>query len=187
MKYTKEALIEKYNSGEKLKFLFFWGHTPSFDGAVTKACFSQWWDCAFTVDGVEYHTAEQYMMAQKAVLFSDEKVRQEIMEADHPKQYKALGRKISGFKQDIWDKNCCDIVIKGNLAKFSQNESMKSFLLNTKDRVLVEASPYDRIWGIGMSKDDKDIENPLLWKGTNFLGFCLMEVRDRLRENDLLI
>ena len=187
MKYTKEALIEKYNSGEKLKFLFFWGHTADPDGTVTKACFSQWWDCSFTVDGVEYHTAEQYMMAQKAVLFSDEKVRQEIMEADHPKQYKALGRKISGFKQDIWDKNCCDIVIRGNLAKFSQNESLKSFLLNTKERVLVEASPYDKIWGIGMSMDHKDCENPLLWKGTNFLGFCLMEVRDRLRENDLLI
>ncbi|MDE6579498.1 MAG: NADAR family protein [Ruminiclostridium sp.] len=182
MKYTKEALIEKYNSGEKIKFLFFWGHTPSFNGTVTKACFSQWWDCRFTVDGTEYHTAEQYMMSQKAVLFSDEKVRQEIMEAVHPKQYKALGRKISGFKQEIWDSNCREIVIKGNLAKFSQNESLKSFLLNTKDRVLAEASPYDKIWGIGMSKDDKDCENPLLWKGENFLGFCLMEVRDLLRE-----
>ncbi len=181
MNYTKEKIIERYNSGERIKYLFFWGHTPSFDGAVTKACLSQWWDCRFTAEGIEYHTAEQYMMYQKAVLFSDKKVGEEIMAASHPKEYKALGRKIKGFNQEIWDKSCCDIVIKGNLAKFSQNESLKSFLLNTKDRVLAEASPYDRIWGIGMSSEDKNCENPLLWRGTNFLGFCLMEVRDILR------
>lgn len=182
MKYTKDIIIDKFNSGERIKYLFFWGHSPSSDGKITKTCFSQWWDCSFTADGVEYHTAEQYMMAQKAVLFSDEKVRQEIMQSSYPKQYKALGRKISGFDQEIWDSNCCDIVIRGNLAKFSQNESLKSFLLNTKERVLVEASPYDRIWGIGMSAEDKDCENPLLWRGKNLLGFCLMEVRDILRE-----
>lgn len=182
MKYTREIIEERFRRGERLKFIFFWGHKPSADGGITKSCFSQWWNCNFTVDGVEYNTAEQYMMAQKAVLFGDEKIRAEIMTASHPKQYKALGREISGFKQDIWDKNCREIVVKGNVAKFSQNEALKAFLLSTNTRVLVEASPYDKIWGIGMGADDSRCENPTLWNGTNFLGFCLMEARDIIRE-----
>ena len=182
MKYSRDTIIERFNKGERLKYVFFWGHGKTLDESITKTCLSQWWDCKFTVDGVEYNTAEQYMMAQKAVLFGDEKIRAEIMAASHPKQYKDLGRKISGFKQDIWDKNCCDIVVKGNVAKFSQNEELKSFLLNTNMRILVEASPYDKIWGIGMGADDSRCENPALWNGTNYLGFCLMEVRDIIRE-----
>lgn len=182
MKYTRALIEDKFQRGERLKFIFFWGHKPEADGSVTKSCFSQWWDCVFTVDGVEYRTAEQYMMAQKAVLFGDEAVRGEIMAASHPKQFKELGRKIRGFNQEVWDKNCCDIVIKGNVAKFSQNEDLKAFLLGTNMRVLVEASPYDKIWGIGMGADDRRAENPTLWNGTNFLGFCLMEARDIIRE-----
>lgn len=186
MKYSRNLIEDKFRCGERLKFIFFWGHgqTGSADGSVTKSCLSQWWDCKFTVDGVEYHTAEQYMMAQKAALFGDEKVCAEIMSAKHPKQFKALGRKVTGFVQESWDANCCDIVIKGNVAKFSQNEELKAFLLNTKERVLVEASPLDKIWGIGMGEDNEKCENPTLWNGTNLLGFCLMEVRDILRNKD---
>lgn len=183
MKYTRELIEEQFRRGERLKYVFFWGHKPAADGSITKSCFSQWWSCKFTVDSVEYNTAEQYMMAQKAVLFGDEKIRAEIMAASHPKQYKDLGRRISGFKQDIWDKSCRDIVVKGNVAKFSQNEELKAFLLNTNSRILVEASPYDRIWGIGMGADDPRCENTTLWNGTNFLGFCLMEARDIIRED----
>ena len=184
MKYTRELIEEKFKRGERLKYIFFW--KPSSNGStdITKNCLGQWEECRFTVDGVEYHTAEQFMMAQKAVLFGDEEIRREIMAAKHPKQYKDLGRKIKGFVQDVWDKNCCDIVIRGNVAKFSQNEDMKAFLLNTKERVLVEASPFDKIWGIGMKEDDPRAENPTLWNGTNFLGFCLMEVRDILRDGE---
>lgn len=182
MKYTRELVEDKFKRGERLKFIFFWGHKPSADGSITKSCFSQWWDCKFTVDGVEYHTAEQYMMAQKAALFGDKEIQGEIMAAAHPKQFEALGQKVKGFVQNVWDKNCCDIVVKGNAAKFSQNEALKAFLLNTNQRVLVEASPYDKIWGIGMGTDDSRCENPMLWNGTNFLGFCLMEVRDIMRE-----
>lgn len=184
MKYTRELIEERFRRSERLKYVFFWGHKPSADGSITKSCFSQWWSCKFSVDGVEYNTAEQYMMAQKAVLFGDGKIRAEIMAASHPKQYKDLGRKISGFKQEVWDKNCREIVVKGNAAKFSQNEELKAFLLNTNTRVLVEASPYDKIWGIGMGADDPRCENPTLWLGTNFLGFCLMEVRDIIREGN---
>lgn len=183
-KYTRSLIEDKFKRGERLKFIFFWGHKPSADGSITKSCFSQWWDCKFIVDGVEYHTAEQYMMAQKAALFGDKEMQKEIMAASHPKQFKALGQKVKGFVQEVWDKNCCDIVVKGNAAKFSQNEILKAFLLNTNQRVLVEASPYDKIWGIGMGTDDSRCENPTRWNGTNFLGFCLMEVRDILREQE---
>lgn len=182
MKYTREIIENKFRQGEYLKYIFFWGHKPSADGSVTKSCFSQWWDCRFVVDGVEYHTAEQYMMAQKAVLFGDEKIRAEIMAAGHPKIFKALGQKVAHFDQKVWDENCCDIVIRGNVAKFSQNPELREFLLGTNMRVLVEASPYDNIWGIGMGADDRKCENPTLWNGTNYLGFCLMEVRDIIRE-----
>ena len=182
MKYTRDIIIKMFNSKKRMKYIFFWGHRPSADGSITKSCFSQWFACHFTVDGVKYSTAEQYMMAQKALLFGDNKIYNEIMKAFHPKQFKALGRMISGFDEKIWNENKTDIVIKGNLAKFSQNQELKYFLLNTNERVLVEASPYDSIWGIGMSSDDLSCENPTLWKGENLLGFCLMEVRDIIKQ-----
>lgn len=181
MKYSRELIIEKFRRNERLKYVFFWGHQPSADGSITKSCFSQWFDCRFTADGVEYTTAEQYMMAQKALLFGDSEIYKKIMEAYHPKQFKDLGRKISGFDENVWNCNKSDIVIKGNLAKFSQNEELKSFLLGTGERILVEASPYDKIWGIGMSANDTKCENPETWNGENLLGFCLMEVRDLIK------
>lgn len=181
MKYTRDMTIKRFNDGERMKYIFFWGHKPSADGSITKSCFSQWYDCRFTVDGVEYSTAEQYMMSQKALLFGDNKIYSEIMNAYHPKQFKDLGRKISGFNEKVWNANKTDIVIKGNTAKFSQNQELKYFLLNTNNRILVEASPYDKIWGIGMKSDDTRCENPTLWNGENLLGFCLMEVRDIIK------
>ncbi|MCH5204887.1 MAG: NADAR family protein [Oscillospiraceae bacterium] len=183
MKYTRELIEDKFKRGERLKYIFFWKPAAAGAVGVTKCCLGQWEDCRFTVDGVEYHTAEQYMMAQKALLFKDEMIRAEIMAANHPKQYKDLGQKVSGFVQEIWDENRCDIVIRGNVAKFSQNEDLKAFLLNTGERVLVEASPFDKIWGIGMKENDPKAENPTLWNGMNLLGFCLMEVRDILRND----
>lgn len=179
MKYSREMIIEKYNSKEKLKYIFFWGHTQKGD-EITKSCFSQWYPCSFVADGVTYNTAEQYMMAQKALLFQDEKVFEEIMEAKHPKQYQALGRKVRGFNQKLWDEKKGQIVIDGNYAKFSQNKPLKEFLLTTGDRVLVEASPYDKVWGIKLAQDTPNIENPTIWKGENLLGFALMEVREML-------
>lgn len=181
MKYTRDIIAKRFNGGERMKYIFFWSHRPSADGSITKSCFSQWFDCHFTVDGVEYSTAEQYMMAQKSLLFGDDKIYNEIMNASHPNQFKSLGRKISGFNEKVWNENKTDIVIKGNIAKFSQNQELKYFLLNTNNRILVEASPYDKIWGIGMKSDDTRCENPTLWDGENLLGFCLMEVRDIIK------
>ncbi len=181
MKYSVEYAKKLMDSENRLKYVFFWGHNPSADGSIGKECFSQWYECNFTVDGVLYHTAEQYMMAQKAILFGDGEVYNEIMNASHPNQYKALGRKIKNFNEKIWHENRTDIVIRGNFAKFSQNPEIRDFLVNTGSRVIVEASPYDRIWGIGMSAKNPDSTDPEKWRGLNLLGFCLMEVRDMVK------
>ncbi|MDE6797543.1 MAG: NADAR family protein [Ruminococcus sp.] len=182
MKYSVTDMCKRFDKKEKLKYVFFWGHTPSPDGTITKTCLSQWYNCKFTVDGVEYSTAEQYMMSQKAILFGDTEVNKEIMSAKHPKQFKALGRKIRNFNEKIWNEHKTDIVIKGNYAKFSHNPELKEFLLKTGKRIIVEASPHDKIWGIGMPANTDGIENPAIWNGENLLGFCLMEVRDMLAE-----
>ncbi|EAC3357933.1 hypothetical protein BJM51_07710 [Listeria monocytogenes] len=180
MDYTLEKIQHKYRKGEKLKYIFFWGHQPAEDGKISKSCFSQWWICSFKVDGVEYNCAEQFMMAEKAKLFNDMEMREKILAAKHPKQAKDFGRLIRGFQEDIWLKNRFNIVMRANQAKFSQNEELKKFLMQTKKRILVEASPVDKIWGIGMAADNKNVENPLYWKGLNLLGFALMAVRDEL-------
>ena len=177
MKYSREKVIEWYESNLRPRFLFFYGVKTDFD-QVGKECLSQWYECDFTVDGIRYHTAEQYMMAQKALLFNDKKSFYKIMAADSPREYKAIGRKIKGFNQDVWDEHKYDIVYEGNYAKFSQNKVLGRFLEHTGDTVLVEASPFDEILGIKMSDDNPDIYNPEKWNGQNLLGFVLMDVRD---------
>ncbi|RYU94642.1 NADAR family protein [Emticicia agri] len=181
MKYSTEKLIANQSAGNRNKYLFFWGHQPAKDGSITKTCFSQWWLSAFTVEGVTYATAEHWMMAKKALLFEDKETLHKILSAKSPAEAKKLGRKVKNYQDEVWLANRYAIVKEGNLHKFSQNQALKDFLLNTADRVIVEASPVDSIWGIGMATDHKDIENPEKWKGLNLLGFALMEVRDELR------
>lgn len=178
MKYTVEDIIKRFHD-EKPKFLFFWGHTVKSE--ITKACFSQWFPCQFKEDGITYTTAEHYMMAEKARLFNDHDILEDIMQAESPNQAKKLGRKIKDFNPEIWDQHKYKLVKQGNFLKFSQDESLKKFLLSTGDKILVEASPYDSIWGIGMLETDPGVNNPVLWKGENLLGFALMEVRDELK------
>lgn len=180
MEYNVEYIINQFDKTSRLKYLFFWGHHPSKDGTITKSCLSQWYECSFIVDGIVYHTAEQYMMSQKAKLFDDDITFQRIMNANHPNEFKKLGREVKNFDINVWEANRYKIVLNGNLNKFSQNENIKKFLLNTNNRILVEASPYDTIWGIGLSSDTPNIENPHTWKGLNLLGFALMQVRDNL-------
>lgn len=183
MIYNLEQLRKAYQAGEKFKFLFFWGHTPPTDGGVNQSCFSQWWMCSFQVDGIVYSCTEQYMMAEKARLFGDKAMLEAIMKSDHPKEMKAFGRAVQNFDKQVWSEQCYDIVKRGNLAKFSQNSALWDVMKMTKNRILVEASPRDRIWGIGMGKSNPDAENPLKWRGQNLLGFALTEVRDRLLES----
>jgi len=127
-----------------------------------------------------YKTAEHWMMAKKAELFRDNEVLARIIKANSPAEAKKLGREVKNYNENLWLAARFEIVKEGNYHKFSQNPELKTFLLNTKNRVLVEASPVDAIWGIGMASDDKDVMNPKKWKGLNLLGFALMEVRDEL-------
>ena len=174
-------LCQRYSNGERFKYLYFWSHKQKEPASIiTKSCFSQWYPSHFNIDGIDYATAEHYMMAEKARLFNDQKMLQDILNANNPGLAKALGRQITGFIPEIWEEQCLSIVIKGNLAKFSQNQQLANFLLATQQRILVEASPVDNIWGIGLSQDAPNIDNPLTWCGKNLLGFALMIVREKL-------
>tara|TARA_R110002073_G_scaffold241497_6_gene403523 strand:- start:47674 stop:48237 length:564 start_codon:yes stop_codon:yes gene_type:complete len=180
-----DELKTLYASGKRTRFLMFWGHTAKRGDAVGAWCLSQWFGAAFEIDGVRYATTEHFMMAEKARLFGDEETLEEILRASSPGAAKALGRKVRGFDNDRWCASRYEIVVRGNVGKFSQNSELGAFLTGTKNRVLVEASPPDRVWGIGLAADDERAENPLLWRGLNLLGFALMDVRDTLDHQDL--
>lgn len=126
-------------------------------------------------------TAEHYMIYQKAILFGDSSAANKVLSTRSPGEAKAVGRKVLGFNELKWLEHRFEIVVKANQAKFSSTPELKEFLLNTGDRVLVEASPVDKIWGIGLSTDNSSVGNPNCWKGLNLLGFALMEARDQLR------
>lgn len=182
MKYTRNWLIEKHPT-ETLDYLLFYGHQASKDGGITTSCFSQWWAFhPFISDGITYLTAEHFMMAGKARLFKDEEMLAAILQSSTAAEAKALGRKVQHFDQKKWEEKRCEIVVEGNYLKFSQDEKLASFLLETGSQIIVEASPRDRIWGIGMGRNNEYATQPANWRGRNLLGFCLMEVRDRLRE-----
>jgi ribA/ribD-fused uncharacterized protein len=157
--------------GGKPEYHFFW-----------MGPFSQWNRRTFTIAGIDYPTAEHWMMAEKARLFEDEIALEGIMQAAHPVAAKEFGRKVVGFNAEAWDQVCMDVVVSGNLAKFEQNPDIKYHLLETEGLVLVEASPDDRIWGIGLGTEDPLRLDPANWKGKNYLGFALMEVRKILSQ-----
>ena len=123
-------------------------------------------------------------MAQKANVFGDEEVMNQILAETDQMTIKRLGRLVKNYDDSVWTERRFQIVVEGNLAKFSQNEDLRHFLLSTGDKILVEASPKDTIWGIGFDEFAPEATNPALWNGENLLGFALMEVRDRLKEID---
>lgn len=180
MKYTVDTIRDAISKDGHTSFIYFWGHTPNAH-KITAACLSQWYDCHFEVDNVLYHTTEQYMMASKALLFGDTETFSNIMAASSPADYKKMGREVRNFNAATWDAKKMDIVIRGNMAKFAQNPHLKEFLLSTGEAVLAEASPYDKIWGIGIDREHAEKGGIELWQGENLLGCALMEVRDRLR------
>jgi ribA/ribD-fused uncharacterized protein len=179
--YTLEALLELLDNGKTVKYLFFWGHTPTSKGQIDKSCLSQWWEASFEVSGEKYLTAEHWMMAEKARLFGAEGIRKQILASQHPKEAKKLGRQVPNFDGEIWEQHRFDIVVNGNLHKFRQNPALKTFLIGAANRVLVEASPVDAIWGIGMDQKNSKLYQPHQWKGLNLLGFALMKTRDLLK------
>jgi len=177
MNYNRQLLIEKYPDPPSIPFLFFWGHQPSADGSITQSCLSQWWPAPFEVDGIAYPTAEHWMMAGKARLFSDEAACRAILACSTPAEVKEQGRLVKNFDPVVWDKHKYEIVVRGNAHKFYGHRPLMEYLLSTGNQVLVEASPTDKVWGIGMGAMDKDARNPAEWKGENLLGFALMEIR----------
>lgn len=174
------GLIDDLEQGKTHEYLLFWGHRSPASGVVTKSCFSQWFDAPFESGGHRYRTAEHFMMAHKAELFGDLRTRDEVLAADDPGKAKALGRQVENFVEDVWVRHRWDIVVQANLLKFGQHDGLLRFLLGTGRKVLVEASPLDKIWGIGLSADVPEANDPRKWNGLNLLGFALMEVRARL-------
>jgi ribA/ribD-fused uncharacterized protein len=175
-----DALIAHTAGGSRVKYVHFWGHRPQRDGSVGPGCLSQWWPAPFTVDGVTYATAEHWMMAGKARLFGDEDAERRALAATHPKAAKDVGRSVRGFDDAVWQRERFALVAEGSRHKFGQHAGLRDFLLATAGRVLVEASPLDRVWGIGLSADDERAADPARWRGLNLLGFALMDARDHL-------
>lgn len=153
------------------KFTFFWS---------TKSPFSQWHPSPFVIDGNAFNCAEQYMMYEKAWLFGDEDTAHQILAATSPETQKQLGQKVAPFNQEMWDKHCKQIVHDGNFEKFTQNEELLWKLMATKGTTLVEASPVDVIWGVGLAENDPEIHNREMWRGTNWLGEILTDLREEL-------
>ncbi|CAN5690971.1 NADAR domain-containing protein [soil metagenome] len=182
MHYSKEWLIEQIAQGKEFDYLLFYGHKPSTDGSITASCLSQWYLGEFEIDGIKYLTAEHYMMAEKARLFADQGMLANILACKTPKEAKAFGRQVQNFETEAWQKHCIDIVVRANQAKFLANSGFADWLIATTPKILVEASMWDKIWGIGMVASAPGALEPKRWKGRNLLGFALMEVRDKLVE-----
>lgn len=164
-----------------MRFLFFWNPCPEPDGSIGPGCLSQWWPAPFVVDGVRYATAEHFMMAGKARVFGDAEAEASVLADDDPAHAKAVGRTVRGYDTATWAEHRVDVVTRGNVAKFGAHPDLAAFLAATGDAVLVEASPVDRLWGIGLAADHPDATHPERWPGLNLLGFALADVRDRSR------
>lgn len=157
------------STSDEEHFTLFWGGP-----------FSQWYFSRFNLEGITFTHAEQYMMYKKAEMFEDYQTQQAILSATHPRKQKALGRQVRGFDNTTWLKHAYNIVYDGNYAKFTQNETLKKVLLETHETTLVEASPYDTLWGIGLRQSDLGAYDRRLWRGHNWLGRVLTQLRDDL-------
>lgn len=153
------------------KFNYFWSN---------QSPFSNWFKADFELEGIKFCSTEQHMMYHKALLFDDPEIATKILETSNPGKQKAFGRNVKNFRGDIWDEHCKEIVYQGNKGKFTQNENLLKHLLNTKGKTLVEASPVDAIWGIGLAEDDPRAKNRHTWRGKNWLGEVLTKLRDDL-------
>lgn len=154
-------------------FYFFWKHE-----------FGQWTRRDITDEfGRTYNCCEQYMMFQKSLLFGDYDIADKIMLEKRPSVQQDLGRKVKNFNTEVWDRSKEEIVYMGNLLKFDQHPDLKNRLIRTGYRVLVEASPFDKIWGVGLAESDDAILDPENWQGENLLGEVLMRVRNTYKIN----
>ena len=172
----KEAAQYMEQPGKDPRFTFFWNDDEE------NGVFSNWYCSPFVVEGVTYQHVEQYMMAQKAKVFHDGETYEEIMKTDEPGKCKELGRKVTSFDTEKWDAVRYGIVKAGNRAKFEQYPELKEALLKTGSSILAEASPEDRIWGIGLDRDAALDMSPMKWPGQNLMGKILTELREEFQE-----
>ncbi len=157
-------IVQKYD-----KYTFFWSGP-----------FSNWFTSPIVLDGQKYTCVEQYMMNKKALMFGDVEIANEIMKTSNPRDQKAWGRKVRGFDMDKWASVARDVVYRGCVAKFAQNQDLFLELKKTEGTLLVEASPLDKVWGIGLDAKTAAVTPIEDWKGTNWLGQCLTEARETL-------
>ncbi|CAF0939204.1 unnamed protein product [Rotaria sordida] len=153
------------------KFFYFYTNTSPF---------SNFYPCQVIENDIQFHCTEQYMMYHKAKLFNDNDIARKILDAKKPGQCKALGRKVKNFNEQTWINNRIKIVSNGNYLKFTQNEDLKMILLEHNDTLLVEASPNDRIWGVGLYEKDPLIKQRSTWKGLNLMGYILTDISYRI-------
>lgn len=144
--------------------------------------YSQWAKIPMQIGSLNYNCCEQYMMSEKARLFNDFDVMSRILKTNDPALQKKIGRSVKNFDKKKWEENARQIVFTGNYAKFNQNADLKEQLLATGDKIIVEASPWDCIWGVGLAASDEKIFDPKNWRGTNWLGEAIMEVRKILKQ-----
>lgn len=137
----------------------------------------------FTVAGKTFTSMEQYVMYHKAECFHDGAIAEEIMKTDDPEKIRELGRMVMGYDDHIWNGIRQLIVYEGLLAKFSQNEDLKGKLKETGNKIIAKCEAGDDVWGTGLSMDDPDCQNIHVWKGQNQLGYTLMMVRERVKED----
>ncbi|MDX9695402.1 MAG: NADAR family protein [Bacteroidales bacterium] len=157
------------------KYVFFYG-----------GIYSNWYPCEFTWRGISFNCSEQAMMWAKAMVFGDSESAKKIMETEFPSEQKKLGRKVKGFDPNAWEQVCVDIVTHICYCKFSQNEYLKlEMLKDGMGRNFVESSPYDKIWGIGLDTYDDKVLDENNWNGKNYLGICLDNVYQKLKEENL--
>lgn len=183
MTYSNQWLLDRIASGLQPGYIYFWGHRPLPD-RIGPSCMSQWFASGFEYDGNYFQTAEHWMMYHKALVANDLSSAAAVLAEPSPRAVKSIGRKIRGYDDKEWAIYKFSVVVKGNILKFGANRKLKTYLLGTGDTVLVEASPLDTKWGIGMNPEDaKKLNDPAQWQGTNLLGWALMEARDQLRKN----
>lgn len=147
---------------------------------------SNWHPVVFTYRGHQFNCVEQFMMFAKAKMFGDERAACKIMATSDPGKQKALGRQVQGYDDAIWAAKRLNIVAVGCREKFAQNPALLAGLMATKDTKIVEASPYDKVWGIGLGEHDPRALDPSKWLGLNLLGQALMEVRAQLSLKEAL-
>lgn len=156
------------------EYIFFWKEDKP------NGYLSNWYPAKFNV-GIDFVNSKQFLMFQKALLFKDKDAVDKIMDTSDPAKIKKYGREVKNFDEKVWNGYKKRFMLHGLYNKFSQNPELKEKLLATGDKILVEASPYDKVWGIGLGPTDNDRFDESKWKGENLLGQCLMEVRDFLR------